>query len=60
MYADQLLLMHRGAIAQIGTPHEVITYANLESIYGCTVLVDQSPLGPYPRITLVPHKHLKA
>lgn len=58
MYADTLLLLSRGRIACIGSPGEVITYRNLEEAYGCTLLVDQNPLGDYPRITLVPRKHL--
>ena len=60
MYADNLLLMNNGKIAQIGPPNEVVTYKNLEEIYGTTLLVDRNPLGDYPRITLVPQKHLKA
>ena len=59
MYADTLLLMNNGNIAQIGPPNEVVTYKNLEEIYGTTLLVDRNPLGDYPRITLVPQKHLK-
>lgn len=58
MYADTLLLLSRGRIACAGCPAEVITYQNLEQAYGCTLLVDQNPLGDYPRITLVPRKHL--
>ena len=58
MYADRLLLLNKGQIAHIGRPETVITYKNLEEIYGCPLLVDQNPLGQYPRITLVPQKHL--
>ena len=59
MYADTLLLLSNGSVARIGSPREVITFKNLEDIYGCTLLVDDNPLGAYPRITLVPGKHLK-
>jgi iron complex transport system ATP-binding protein len=58
MYADHLLLLHKGQVMCQGTPDEVITYQNLEAAYGCTVLVDESPLGNFPRITLVPQKYL--
>ena len=58
MYADHLLLLRDGSIMCKGTPDEVITYQNLENAYGCTVLVDESPLGNFPRITLVPQKYL--
>jgi iron complex transport system ATP-binding protein len=58
MYADHLLLLHKGQVMCQGTPEEVITYQNLEKAYGCTVLVDESPLGRFPRVTLVPRKYL--
>ncbi len=56
LYADRLLLMKEGRIVRLGRPSEVLTYETLEKVYGCTVLVDQSPLGDFPRITLVPGK----
>jgi iron complex transport system ATP-binding protein len=58
MYADHLLLLRDGEVMCQGTPDKVITYQNLEKAYGCTVLVDKSPLGNFPRITLVPQKYL--
>ena len=45
MYADHLLLLHDGQVMCQGLPNEVITYQNLEAAYGCTLLVDQSPLS---------------
>lgn len=58
MYADQLLLISKGRIARNGPPHEVIDYGLLEQVYGCTLVVDQSPLGDYPRVHLVPKRYL--
>jgi iron complex transport system ATP-binding protein len=58
MYADQLLLISQGRIARSGPPHEVINYELLEQVYGCTLVVDQSPLGDYPRVHLVPRRYL--
>ncbi len=58
MYADRILLIKEGALVSLGTPWEVLTYDTLESAYDCTLLVDKSPLGPFPRITLVPRKCL--
>jgi cobalamin transport system ATP-binding protein len=57
MYADHLLLLHKGQVMCQGLPHDVITYQALEAAYGCTLLVDESPLGKSPRVTLVPRKY---
>ena len=57
MYADHLLLLHDGRVMCHGLPDEVITYQNLEAAYGCTLLVDESPLGKSPRVTPVPRKY---
>lgn len=59
VYADRMLLMNKGQIVKLGSPWDVLTYQNLESVYQSTVLVDESPLGQYPRITLVPKKCLR-
>ncbi len=58
MYADRLLLLSRGRIARSGAPAKVIDYDLLEQVYGCKLLVDQSPLGDYPRVHLVPRRYL--
>jgi iron complex transport system ATP-binding protein len=59
MYGDHLLLLNQGQIARIGPPEEVLTFQTLEEVYGCTLLVDESPLGKFPRVTLVPGKFMK-
>jgi iron complex transport system ATP-binding protein len=56
LYADRLLLLKDGRIMSQGRPSDVLTYETLEKVYNCTLLVDQSPLGDFPRITLVPGK----
>ena len=58
MYADRLLLMKSGEVAGVGQPKEVLTFETLEKVYGCTILVDESPLGKTPRITLVPRRFM--
>lgn len=58
MYADQLLLLSKGRVARLGTPDQVINFDLLEKIYGCALLVDESPLGQYPRVHLVPRRYL--
>jgi iron complex transport system ATP-binding protein len=57
MYADHLMLLHEGQVVCQGLPDEVLTYKTLEETYGCTLLVDESPLGKFPRVTLVPRKY---
>jgi iron complex transport system ATP-binding protein len=60
MYGERLLLLKAGRIVSLGQPKEVLTYHSLEEAYGCTILVDENPVGEYPRVTLVPQKHMLA
>lgn len=57
MYSDQILLLKAGEIVNIGKPDEILTLQILKETYGCRLLVDESPVGKFPRITLVPEKH---
>ncbi len=59
MYGDRLLLLKEGSILSLGRPGEVLDFRTLEKAYGCVILADQSPLGDFPRITLVPGRYLK-
>jgi iron complex transport system ATP-binding protein len=58
MYGDRLLLLKKGKIIRLGNPDQVLTFQTLEEAYGCTLLVDQNPLGHFPRVTLVPGKFM--
>jgi len=58
MYADTLLLLKEGSLAQWGTPAEVLRYGSLEPVYGCPLLVDENPLGEMPRVTPVPGRYI--
>jgi len=58
MYGDTLLLLKDGKIVSLGPPGEVITFEMMEEAYGCTLLVDESPLGKVPRVTPVPQKFM--
>jgi iron complex transport system ATP-binding protein len=60
MYCDRLLLLNDGHVAGLGKPHEVLTYQRLEETYGCKLLVDESPIGGFPRVTLVPGRFMDA
>ncbi|MBW2592880.1 MAG: ABC transporter ATP-binding protein, partial [Deltaproteobacteria bacterium] len=56
MYGDCLLLLKEGRIVSQGPADEVLTFETLEKAYNCLLLVDESPLGTFPRVTPVPHK----
>jgi iron complex transport system ATP-binding protein len=58
MYGDRLLLLNKGEMVRLGNPGEVLTFQTLEQVYGCTLLVDENPLGKTPRVTPVPQKFI--
>jgi len=57
MYGDTILLLKKGKIKSIGCPKEVITYDILKKTYNCELYLDTSPMGKFPRITLIPGKY---
>jgi len=59
MYGDTLLLLKDGRVIRQGTPADVLTFKVLEEAYGCTLLVNESPLGEFPSVTPVPQKFMK-
>ncbi|MGO8988557.1 MAG: ABC transporter ATP-binding protein [bacterium] len=52
-FCDRLILLQEGRIYQMGTPEEVVTKENIESVYGCEVWIDQHPVSGMPRISLL-------
>ncbi len=58
MYGDRLLLLKEGKIVKLGKPANVITFEILEEAYGCVLMVNPSPLGDFPQVTLVPQRIL--
>lgn len=60
MYGDTVLLLKDGRSVGQGPPTEVLTFDVLEAVYGCVVLVDESPVGKFSRITPVPRRYLHA
>jgi len=59
MYSDQVLLLKEGEVVCIGIPSAVLSFRKLEETYGCKLLVDESPLGGFPRLTLVPGRYME-
>jgi iron complex transport system ATP-binding protein len=58
LYGDRLLLLKQGRIVAEGPPAHVLTFEILEKTYGCILLVDASPLGGVPRVSVVPGRFL--
>ncbi len=58
MYGNRLMLLKKGRIVKMGLPAEVLTFKTLEEAYECPLLVDESPLGNFQRVTLVPRKFI--
>ncbi len=54
LYGSRLLLLHRGRVAALGSPAEVLTEELLFEAYGCRLQVDVNPLAGVPRVTPVP------
>jgi iron complex transport system ATP-binding protein len=52
-FCDRLILLQEGRVFKIGTPREVVTKENIESVYGCEVWVDENPISGMPRISLL-------
>lgn len=52
-FCDQLILMNDGRIEIQGPPDQVVRCEHLERVYGCQLLVDQSPISGKPRVTPV-------
>jgi len=59
MYGTSLLLLKNGGIVNIGAPEDVLTFKTLEGAYECKLLVDQSPIGKFTRVTPVPQRYIK-
>lgn len=51
-HCQRLVLLKDGSIHRSGRPDEVLTASNLESVFGCPVLVDRNPLTGAPRVSL--------
>ena len=52
-YCNRLILLNEGEIFKEGTPHDVLTYQNIEAVYKTIVVVNKSPISSKPSVTLV-------
>lgn len=53
-YCDRIVLIDKGEIFQEGSPDQVLTYQNIESVYKTVVLVNKNPVTHKPNVILVP------
>jgi len=51
-YCDQVLMLNHGRLAAMGSPETVMKPDVIESVYGCSVLVDRHPQSGLPRVSL--------
>ena len=57
-YCDYLVIMKKGSIYQKGTPDEVLTYENIESVYDTLVVVNTNPVSGKPVVFPVSERRL--
>ncbi len=52
-YCDKIILLEKGSIYKEGSPEEVLTYQNIESVYKTVVLVNENPVSKKPYVILI-------
>lgn len=57
-YCDSLIMLNEGRIFRQGTPEEVLTYQNIETVYKTVVVVKNNPISSKPYVMLVSGKEL--
>jgi iron complex transport system ATP-binding protein len=53
-YGHRIVMMKEGRIVFEGSPEEVLTPENIETVYDCPVVVDANPATGKPRVSLRP------
>lgn len=53
-YCNRIILLNEGKVFKQGTPQEVLTYVNIETLYKTIVLVRNNPLSNKPYVIVVP------
>ena len=56
-FSDRLIMLKEGSIHSSGTPEEVLTYDNIESVYDTLVITQSNPLSGKPCVFPVSDKH---
>lgn len=58
-FCSRLVLLDKGSIKQAGTPAEVLTYQNIESVYQTVVVVKDNPVSHKPHVFPVSPERLQ-
>jgi len=53
-YCKKIILLNEGEIFEQGTPAQVLTYQNIESLYKTVVVVKDNPITLRPHVLLIP------
>jgi iron complex transport system ATP-binding protein len=56
-YCENLLLLNNGRTHISGTPRDVLTYENIETVYKTVAIVKDNPISRKPYIFAVPHEY---
>ena len=57
LYCDHIILLNNGRIAKQGEVDQVLTYKNIEAVYGTTVIVKENPVTGKPNVFLIPEEY---
>ena len=52
-YCNRIILLNEGMIFKEGSPYEVLTYQNIETVYKTVVVVIKNPISSKPYVVLV-------
>jgi len=52
-YCNRIILLNEGRIFKEGSPKEVLTYQNIETVYKTVVVVNKNPMSSKPYVVLI-------
>jgi len=58
-YCDSLIMLQKGNLRKMGTPHEVLNYQDIEAVYDTVVITRTNPVSGKPVVFLVSEKTMK-
>lgn len=58
-YCDSLIMLQKGNLRKIGTPHEVLNYQDIEAVYDTVVITRTNPVSGKPVVFLVSEKTMR-
>jgi iron complex transport system ATP-binding protein len=58
-YCDSLIMLQKGSLRKMGTPHEVLNYQDIEAVYDTVVITQTNPVSGKPVVFLVSEKTMK-